>query len=239
MREAEDNGGTMTGASTRTITVQAPAAAGEPPEQLHLGDGEVATFGVCHCGQCELDVRIRGTGLPGVTGQIAVDKDFWRLSNLSRDAPVIVVNMEDWYQYVVVDPGRRKVPVPFELARIELIATPDSPKIDIFGYEPRYAGTRQPEACRTATSQRPLLNREATYYSVLQELCRSRRHGVLDASLPTSVEIAEKLRPRHRTISARAVDAHIKYVSEKLRLPKGAGRDALVTVVLRSNLLKV
>jgi hypothetical protein len=234
----EHNGGTM----NRKITVQAPAATGEPPAQLHLGDGEVATFGVCHCGRCELDVRVRGTGLPGATGatgQIVVGEDFWRLSNLSLDTPVTVVDMEDWYQYVVVDPGRRNVPVPFELAQIELLATPGGPKIAVFGYEPRYAGARRPEACQTAAPRRPLLDREATYYSVLQELCRSRRGGVLDANLPTSVEIAEKLRPRHRTISARAVDAHIKYVSEKLRLPKGAGRDALVTVVLRSHLLEV
>jgi hypothetical protein len=231
----ELNGGTM----SKRITVQGPAAAGEQPEQWHLADGEVATFGVCRCGRCELDLRIRGAGLPAVSGQIEADEDFWRISNLSEDAPVIVVDMEDWYQYVVVDPGRRNVPVPFELSRIELAATPGGPEIAVFGYEPRYAEEARPGVCRTAASQRPLLDREATYYSVLQELCRSRRGGALDANLPTSGEIAEKLRPRHRTISARAVDAHIKYVSEKLRLPKGANRDTLVAVVLRSHLLQV
>ncbi|WDZ86618.1 hypothetical protein [Micromonospora cathayae] len=222
---------------TKMITLQVPGTVGEPGEQMHIGDGQAATFGVCQCGRCELDLQIRGTGLPAVTGQIVVDGEFCRLSNLSKDAPMVLVDMEDWYQYIIVEPGRCNVPVPFELAQIELTASPGGPKIAIFGYEPRYSGGRRPNACRTAASQRPLLDRDATYYSVLQELCRARRGGRLDTRLPTSMEIAEKLRPRHHTISARAVDAHIRYVSEKLRLPKGASRDTLVTVVLRSHLL--
>ena len=61
--------------------------------------------------------------------------------------------------------------------------------------------------------------------------------GAMDAGLPTSAEIAANLRGRHRSISPRAVDAHIKYVSDKLHLPKGTSRDVLVTLVIRSNLL--
>ncbi|WP_432981395.1 hypothetical protein [Dactylosporangium sp. CA-233914] len=126
----------------------------------------------------------------------------------------------------------------FELAQIELSAAPGGPKVAVFGYEPRYTARWRPPRCQGTVGRRPLLDRRSTYYSVLSELCRDRLDGAMDACLPTSAEIAEKLRPRYRTISPRAVDAHIKYVSEKLHLPKGAGRDALVAVLIRSNLLK-
>lgn len=221
----------------KEILIQAPAPAGEPATQVSLTPGKSATIGVCHCGQCELDVRLDVAELPPVTGRIVAGIDFWSLSNLSGEAPMTVTNMDDWYQYLVVEPGRRNVPVPFELAQIELTASPKAPKVAVFGYEPQYTSQDRLVSCRSASRQ-PLLDRRSTYFSVLFELCRDRLSGGMDASLPTSIEIAERLRARYQSISPRAVDAHIKYVSEKLRLPKGAGRDVLAAVVLRANLLK-
>ncbi len=221
-----------------TITIQAPALAGRTPAQLTLAAGQSATFGVCHCGACDLDLRVEAAGHPAIAGRITATTGFWLVSNLSDAVPVTVENMEDWYQYLIVEPGRRDVPVPFELAQIDLTAAPSGPKIAVFGYEPRYAaGRRSPAACVAAGGTPPLLDSRSTYFSVLRELCRHRLSGGIETSLPTSVEIAENLRRRHRSISPRAVDAHIKYVSEKLGLPKGAGREALVSVVIRSHLL--
>lgn len=221
----------------KEITIQAPALAGGTVTQVSLTAMQSATIGVCHCGRCNMDLRIDVDELPPVTGRIVADIDFWSLSNLSGEAPMTVTNMEDWYQYIVVEPGRCNVPIPYELAQIELTASPKAPKVAVFGYEPQYTSRDRLVMCQSA-SRRPLLNRRSAYFSVLSELCRDRLSGSMNASLPTSVEIAEKLRPFHRTISPGAVDAHIKYVSEKLRLPKGAGRDALVAVVIRANLLQ-
>ncbi|MEU8177006.1 hypothetical protein AB0C14_29385 [Microbispora hainanensis] len=220
----------------KKITIQVPAPAGMTATQVGLAAGQSATIGVCHCGRCEVDLRIDVDELRPVTGRIVASSDFWSLSNMSGDAPMTVTNMDDWYQYIVVEPGRRNVPVPFELAQIELTASPGAPKVAVFGYEPQYTSQDRLVMCQSA-SRRPLLDRRSTYFSVLAELCRDRLSGSMEASLPTSVEIAERLRTRHRGLSPRAVDAHIKYVSEKLRLPKGAGRDALVAVVIRANLL--
>ncbi|SDI37792.1 hypothetical protein SAMN05421505_1478 [Sinosporangium album] len=222
---------------TKKIIIQAPALAGEAPAQVGLTAGQSATIGVCRCGRCLVDVRIDLDELPPAVGRIVAGSDSWSLSNLSREAPMTVTNMDDWYQYIVVEPGRCNVPVPFELAQIELAASPKAPKVAVFGYEPQYTSRERLLVCQSA-SRRPLLDRRSTYFSVLSELCRDRLSGTMDASLPTSVEIAAKLRARHRTISPRAVDAHIKYVSEKLRLPKGSDRDALVAVVIRANLLQ-
>lgn len=219
------------------IIIQVPVSSDESAMQVNLAVGQSATLGVCRCGRCEVDLPIDIGELPPVVGRIDVGADSWSLSNLSSEAPMTVTNMDDWYQYLVVEPGRCTVPIPFELAQIELTASPKAPKVAVFGHEPRYASPDRLVACR-ATARRPLLDRRSTYFSVLSELCRDRLSGAMDASLPTSTEIAEKLRGRYRDINPRAVDAHIRYVSEKLKLPKGAGRDALVAVVLRANLLR-
>lgn len=219
------------------ITVQVPASSDESMIQVSLAAGESVTIGVCRCGKCEVDLPIDIEGLPPVAGRIEAGVDTWSLSNLSSEASMTVTNMDDWYQYLVIEPGRCAVPIPFELAQIELTAFPTAPKVAVFGPEPRYASPERLVACRSAR-RRPLLDRRSTYFSVLWELCRDRLDGAMNANLPTSLEIAEKLRARHRDISPQAVDAHIRYVSEKLRLPKGADRDALVAVVLRANLLR-
>jgi len=149
------------------------------------------------------------------------------------------MNMDDWYQYIVVEPRRMSMPVPFEVAQIELTAMPDGPKVAVFGHEPQYVTRSRPPATCVATARRPLLDRGATYYSVLRELSKDRLNGIMETSLPTSSKIAERLSRTHRSISTRAVDAHIKYVSDKLRLPKGANRDALVAFAIRSNLVSL
>jgi len=221
------------------VTIQAPGLIGETPRQIELHPGQSAEIGVCHCGQCDLDLRIGIAGLPPLRGRITATDGFWMISNLSGSTPITAQKMDDWYQYLVVEPGREDVPVPFELTQIELSIDPAGPKLAVFGQEPRYAKVpSSPDGCDERRAPRTLLDQEATYFAVLRELCKRRLAGAMDTSLPTSTEIAASLRPRYRGISPRAVDAHIKYVSEKLSLPKGIARETLAAVVMRSQLLE-
>jgi hypothetical protein len=219
------------------IVVQAPVNAGARPVQITLAPGQLATIGVCRCGQCDLDLPLYAETGPWLSGRITAGDNFWLFTNLSDRYPVTVENMDDWYQYIIVDPGRVDVPVPFELAQIDLTASPTGPKVSVFGYEPRYTRGKLAVVCQRAASRRPLLDRNATYFAVLRELCVHRLGGGMDVVLPTSAEIADRLSTPERRITPRAIDAHIKYVSDKLGLPKGAGREALATVVIRSGLL--
>ena len=220
------------------IVVQAPSGPGETPERIALEVGQSATVGVCNCDQCDLDLRIAAEGVPWAAGRIRAASGFWTLSNLSDCHPLIVEDMDDWYQFIVIDPAREDVPVPFELGQIKLGNWPTGPKVAVFGFEPRYrSARRRPNVCEQARPRRPLLDPRSVYFSVLKELCGQRVKGSPAEGLPTSAEIADRLRERRGRMSARAVDAHIKYVSEKLRLPKGASREALVSVVIRSGVL--
>jgi hypothetical protein len=221
----------------KEIIIQAPSRAGATPIQVALAPGHAATIGICRCGQCDLDLPVYVEGTPSLAGRITAGDSFWLFTNLSDRYPVTVDNMDDWYQYIIVDPGRMEIPVPFELAQIELTASPLGPKISVFGHEPRYNNRRLSIVCRRAAADRPLLDARFTYFAVLRELCVRRLDGEMDAVLPTSAEIADRLSTSRRRISPRAVDAHIRYVSEKLGLPKGTGREALVAVVIRSGLL--
>lgn len=146
--------------------------------------------------------------------------------------------MDDWYQYVVAEPRRMSMPVPFEVAQIELTALPDGPKLAVFGHEPQYCASQvRPSATCAATARRPLLDHGATYYRVLKELSKDRLNGIMESRLPTSAEIAERLSLTCSELTPRAVDAHIKYVSDKLRLPKGTNRNTLVAFAIRSSLV--
>jgi hypothetical protein len=67
---------------------------------------------------------------------------------------------------------------------------------------------------------------------VLRALCEPRLRGPATAPLPTSEEIASEL-----GLTARAVDAHIEYVTGKLGLVRGGGRDMLVATAIRRRLI--
>ncbi|MBO0926254.1 hypothetical protein J1G44_17405 [Cellulomonas sp. zg-ZUI199] len=213
------------------ITIQAPCVAGQPARQLTVRSGQSASVGVCRCSRCDLHLRIEDDGTPAFTAEITAGRGYWSVSNLSDQQPIRIVNMDDLYQYFVVEPGRRRVPVPFELSQIGPTNAPSGSMVTIFGPEPRRVLAHQP-VCREAPA-RVLLDPGSTYHRVLRELCRPRLAGSLSAPLPTSSQIATALSSGRRQLTARAVDAHIRYVSAKLDLPRGAGRDALVAIAIR------
>jgi hypothetical protein len=223
----------------KEIVIQGPSVTGATPKSLQLASGDSATVGSCSCRRCDLDLSVMIDAMAPIKGRITADQGFWLFSNLSSCTSATIENMDDWYQYIVVDPLRQDVAVPFEVAQIGLTMSPVGPKISVFSGEPRYAEPAGlAPACREDTPKRPLIDRESTYFAVLHELCVNRLRGGMDAALPTSAEIADRLRRLYPRISPGSVDAHIRYVSDKLMLPRGAGREALAAVVIRSGLLR-
>lgn len=57
------------------------------------------------------------------------------------------------------------------------------------------------------------------------------------AGLECRREIAELLSGRGTRLTARAVDAHVEYLTGKLGLRRGSGRDILVAAAIRRGLL--
>ncbi len=216
------------------ITIQGPVQAGQSAPQVSLAPGQSATVGVCLCGECDLSLRVDDTNAVAFLARVTAANGYWLVSNLSPDQSLTIENLDDRNQYLIVAPGRTRVPVPFELSQVGPSAAPAAPKVVVFGAEPRSAPATQAARCPAATLPRPLLDPSATYFRVLRELCRPRLVGAIAAPLPTSSEIASTLSEGTRKISARAVDAHIKYVSKKFELSPGVGRDALITLALRS-----
>lgn len=215
------------------ITIQGPVPAGGPAAQVSLAPGESATVGVCLCGECELSLRVDDVGAVAFAAQVTAATGFWLVTNLSPNQSMTIENVDDRNQYLIVEPGRSQVPVPFELSQVGPSTAPAAPKIVVFGAEPRSEPVTDAMVCPAALP-RAFLDPSATYFRVLRELCLPRMRGPVGAPLPTSSEIATRLSKGTRKLSARAVDAHIKYVSRKFELSPGVGRDALIALALRS-----
>jgi hypothetical protein len=216
------------------VTVQAPPIdATAPPRQIELHSGESATFGPCNCGKCGVDLPLPAEQAPGLDGRVLAADEHWRLTNLSDSGSLVVENLENPYEYVTLDPCREEAPIPFELARVTAADLAGMDGITVFGPEPRHTVARRRQCARGRGAARPLLNRRSTYFQVLRMLCERRLAGALNTPLPTSAEIASQLSARGPRVTTRAVDAHIEYVTEKLGLRRGIGRDVLVAAAIR------
>lgn len=224
-------------------------ATGSPPSAVHqLSTGAQLRFGACRCGDCPYELRLPGT-TPSVAGHVTADRDHWRLTNHGQ-VDLLVFDLERSHDMITVPTGRLAVVVPFELARI---IGEGRPLLTVFGPEPGPPAPA-PTDCPALPDHRPptLLNPDATYFAVLVTLCEPRLrpvHGLRSAApppLPTSAEIAHRLRQRGFAVSARAVDSHIDYLIDKLRLrdpgTTGAARrtwrkETLVTTAIRRGLV--
>jgi hypothetical protein len=219
-----------------SVTIQAEPEPGATPRQIQLQSGESAVFGACGCGACGMDLVV-GAGGAWLAGEVTATESHWLLSNLVRDRSLLVENLENRFEYLTVTPGRCRAPVSFELARICASDDPDGPALTVFAPEPVQIVDRPPP-CPAAAPFRPPLDPNATYFAVLEALCRPRLDGSPDEPLPTSYEIAVALRARQMKLTGRAVDAHIEYVGEKLGLGRGARRDVLVATAVRRGLVQ-
>lgn len=219
-------------------------AAGDSAVVHHLPPGSRLEFGSCRCGRCPYHLALAGQ--PPVSGLLAADRDHWRLSN-HGPTDLLVADLERPYDSVTVVVGRRGLTVPFELARVSAAGRP---VLTVFGPEPGapappLAGCPALQARQTAS----LLNPGTTYFAVLVALCEPRLRPTRASAplpLPTSAELAARLRQRGLSVSARAVDSHIDYLIDKLRLrdrrtghrPDRAWRkETLVTAAIRRGLV--
>jgi hypothetical protein len=220
------------------VTIRAGSEPGvKEAHQILLRSGESAVFGTCACERCCVDLLV-GAGSAWLAGEVTATEGHWCLSNLTSRRSLLVENLENPFEYLTVAPRRRCAPVAFELARVCASDDPAGPTVTVFGPEPTPVG-RLPRPCPSAATFRPPLDRGSTYFAVLQALCESRLNASPAAPLPTSDEIATHLRERRPRLTARAVDAHIEYVSEKLGLCRGTRRDVLVATAIRRGLVSV
>lgn len=209
-----------------------------------LGPGESVTFGVCGCGACGFDLPAEARAGGQAAGRVIAFADHWRLVNLSQGARLVVEDLENAHHLITVPAARFQTVVPFELARISAAGVAMA---TVYGPEP----VAQPEpvaACPAIVSTGPPhgLDQETTYFVVLTALCAPRLKGLVDAPLPTSIEVSAVLARRGLTVTPFAVDAQIAYLVQKLGLrpeedagrPKRSWRkEALVSFAIRHGLV--
>ena len=213
----------------------------------HLAPETQLDFGSCRCDGCRYDLVLPGTPA-AVVGCISAGTDHWRLVNYGRE-DLVVTDLERPHDMITIRAGRLAV-IPFELSRV---STAEHPLLTVFGPEPT-SPPPPPTGCPALAEHRSqhLLDPTTTYFAVLVALCEPRLRPASSARsttpppLPTSAEIAHRLRQRGLSLSARAVDSHIDYLLDKLRLrpPTGAGaarrnwrKETLATAAIQRGLV--
>ncbi|MEU9115321.1 hypothetical protein AB0D04_26950 [Streptomyces sp. NPDC048483] len=167
------------------------------------------------------------------TGEITATAGHWLLTNFCPIQTLLVENLENCYEYLTVDPGRYLAPVPFELCQVSVAGRTDGPYLTVFGPEPKHAQVL-PAPCAAVREAEPALNPQAAYFAVLRTLCEPRLRGSTSSPLPTSEQIARRL---GSNMTVRAVNAHIEYLTDKLRLARGCGREVLVETAIRHRMV--
>jgi hypothetical protein len=178
-----------------------------------------------------------GGGGPWLAACVTAADSHWTLTNLTSARSLLVENLENSFEYLTIGPRRRRAPIPFDLARVGASDSRAESTITVFGPEPKWVGRLRPPPCPVAPPFRVPLDPGSTYYAVLEALFQPRLPRSPVERLPTSEEIVADLRARRIRLSARAVDAHIQYVGDKLGLHRSLGRDVLVMTAIRRGLV--
>ena len=241
-----------------TVVVELRTLPASPvgPNLMALQPGESASFGRCGCGRCGTDIVLAGPGVPRQAGTITAGENHWRLTNSSRGSSYVVEHLEDSGQYITVEPGRARTPIPFELSRIVVPGSAAGVDLIVFVGNDEAGPDCLPGladatdcACEP-TAESFSLDPTAKYFLVLVALCEPRLRSDAAAHVPTAREIVDRLKalPSCSGLSESAVHFHIDYlVSEKLRLELlGAGqpgrigwkRLALATMAMRHGLVR-
>lgn len=229
------------------VSVQCSAGASRSVAVGHLCPGQSVRFTGCACGGCQADLVVPAPPGTGGTGRVTAHPDHWRLDN-PGPVPLVVENLEQPPGLVTVPAGRAGVVIPFELARVSA-SSGRTPLVTVFGPEPAGVAAPAPACPYAAGGVGPdrQLDPAATYFAVLVALCEPRLRESVDAVLPTSAEIAQRLAQRGITVSPRAVDWHIEYLTEKLDLRasgqigrprRGWRKEAVAAAALRRLLVR-
>ncbi|MFF2845021.1 FHA domain-containing protein [Streptomyces sp. NPDC058001] len=214
--------------------------------QLRLAPGEKLSFGRS---TAHNDLSITHDGVSRAAGEIAATGTFWTLTNLSRGQTYVVENPEGAGEHIKVGPGRVDAPVPFEFARVVLPAGHELLSFDVWAPRHDYL----PDGASgegAATAPAFPLDRAKRYFLVLTALCAPRLSGDPHAPLPTTDEVADRLRARWPAANRTSVQWNIDYLAVKLRLKPGpdetpAGgprlngkKETLVSLALRFDLVR-
>ena len=161
--------------------------------QLNARRGNRVAVGSCPCVECEVDLVIGARPGAWFKGVVTVYADQWRLDNLSLDAEVWLVDLENPDLKVSATPGRRQMVAPFEFTDLTFrVGRCDAGEhVTVIG--PEVVAEGVPAACRFSTA--PLakidLRPGTTYMAVLEALCA----GVTEAGYtPSSETVSQRLR---------------------------------------------
>lgn len=207
-----------------------PGECGESAHVIELRAGERLTFGRGAPG-VEVGVLLAHPGVSRLAGEIYAVAEYWLLTNWSRQVTYLVENLEGCGEHLRISPGRVGVPVPFEISMVSIPAALETVTFRVFApAQPTCVSINQTDLAGRDTELAFPLDRQAKYFLVLVTLCEPRLRGANFAALPTTTQVAERLRPLPgcEQLTPRAVDFHIDYlVRRKLRLrPDGAGRNS-------------
>ncbi|TNH30588.1 serine/threonine protein kinase [Micromonospora orduensis] len=196
------------------------------------------------------DLVIPDEHAAGVVGRVIAADGHWTIQNATAQTPMLVENVAG-NDFVSV-PAGMEMPVPFTSARVLVFGSTGilAFSVQAAGHPPRVP------ARPTADGGTSPLNHGAKYFGVLVALCEpALRYGPM-STLPTSAEIAQRLRrlPAYRSITSAAVDFHLNYLcTRKLRgfvdayssivgapapVVAHSRRNALVQLALRFNLVR-
>ncbi|MGH3243311.1 MAG: hypothetical protein ACRDNL_23230 [Spirillospora sp.] len=231
------------------VVVYLPSDSWRDGVHRELGPGESLNFGR-GAPNLKVDLRLDNPTVPRLAGEILAVEDHWRLSNLSDSRAYVVENPEGGGEYLRVPPRRASYPIPFEFSRIVLSTQGETSSFQV--YAPRHlylesAGEELLDLGGSSTMSAFSLDADATYFLVLVALCEPRLRGESFTAIPTSRQVAERLRTRPgRPLTQRAVNFHIDYLAEqKLRVRQpfeeerqDGKRTAVVDTALRFGLVQ-
>lgn len=212
-----------------TVLVELPhnGLLSDSPVVIELDADERLTFGRGAPG-AEVGMKLDHPGISRLAGEIHASDASWLLANWSNQATYVIENAEGCGEHLRVSPGRVAVPVPFEISTVSIPAGIDTVTFRVYApAQPVFAAPSPTGMLGTATEPTFPLDRQAKYFLVLVALCEPRLRGRPLAALPTTAQVAGRLRPLPgcADLTPRAVDFHIDYLARrKLRLRSDSER---------------
>lgn len=194
------------------LTIQEPGEPGRDPRRVSLRTHEVATFGVCKCDRCHLDLRFAPAAPVQFRGQIVAGADRWRVENLS-DSELLVVQDADGRAAQTVALPRESLAFEYDMAVITPFGKVPGVAVTVF-FSPSASAATAAQRCPAIAPPRCELDRGSRYFAVLSALCEHVLDHGRGGLVPTSSQIAARL-----ALSPRAVDSHIDYLVDKLDIP--------------------
>lgn len=231
------------------VLVHVPGAKGDVTASMELGPGEAARFGRGAPGR-PVELVLDDPSVPRLAGEIRVCDDHWQLSNFSELHSFVVENPEGAGEYFRVAPRRVGAPVPFEFARILLPSRTGPLSLLVYAPDHVYCDTPpHPSMPGGATLMAFPLDETSNYFLVLVALCEPRLRDMCTFALPTTRQVAERLRdhPDHEDITEAGINFHINYLARhKLRVRHqdndgvrmDGRREAVVSLALRFGLVR-